>query len=309
MKFGDNLKALRKRKKISQEVLAEKVGVSRQSVSKWELGEAYPEMANILALCTLFHCQITDLVNDAMVDVDSLDEETKMSIVKFKKDKQHKMKMLSKAVYVLARICKVFTSVGGSFLIAFMLVFPFLVKEIKVEDNTIEIFDYKASYERTDDEIRFIPISTQEEFEEFTLTDKYETFNTMEVINVFKNNSDITIIGLMEVAFIFILGANFLMYLTFKHFEKLFYNIHNGEMPFSLENVDHIKKMATFMIIYIILPNISTVIVELLSGLSINSGFDTINIIYILFLFSMAYIFEYGYEIQLDSKGKMYGEE
>lgn len=36
MKFGDNLRIIRKSKKISQEDLAEKVGVSRQSVSKWE---------------------------------------------------------------------------------------------------------------------------------------------------------------------------------------------------------------------------------------------------------------------------------
>ena len=38
MKFGDNLKNLRKLKKLSQEDLAIKVGVSRQSVSKWETG-------------------------------------------------------------------------------------------------------------------------------------------------------------------------------------------------------------------------------------------------------------------------------
>lgn len=38
MKFGDNLRTLRNRKKLSQENLAERVGVSRQSVSKWECG-------------------------------------------------------------------------------------------------------------------------------------------------------------------------------------------------------------------------------------------------------------------------------
>ena len=38
MKFGENLKQIRKTKKISQEELAEKLGVSRQSVSKWETG-------------------------------------------------------------------------------------------------------------------------------------------------------------------------------------------------------------------------------------------------------------------------------
>ena len=80
MKFGDNLRSLRKSKKISQEALADKVGVSRQSVSKWETGEAYPEMNNILQLCKIFNCEINSLVNDNMVDLDSLDEEmTKLS--------------------------------------------------------------------------------------------------------------------------------------------------------------------------------------------------------------------------------------
>ena len=64
MKFGENLKKLRKLKKISQEELAERVGVSRQSVSKWETGDAYPEMNNILELCKIFKCNIGELVND-----------------------------------------------------------------------------------------------------------------------------------------------------------------------------------------------------------------------------------------------------
>lgn len=41
MKFGDNLRKLRKSKKLSQEELAEKMQVSRQSVSKWETGLSF----------------------------------------------------------------------------------------------------------------------------------------------------------------------------------------------------------------------------------------------------------------------------
>ena len=54
MKFGENLYNLRKSAKISQEKLAEEVGVSRQSVSKWENGESYPEMDNMLKICKIF---------------------------------------------------------------------------------------------------------------------------------------------------------------------------------------------------------------------------------------------------------------
>ena len=64
MKFGDNLKKIRILKKLSQEDLAEKINVSRQSISKWETGDAYPTMNNLLELCKIFHCKINDLVND-----------------------------------------------------------------------------------------------------------------------------------------------------------------------------------------------------------------------------------------------------
>lgn len=60
MKFGDNLRQIRKSKKMSQEQLAEKVNVTRQSVSKWENGESYPEMNNILELCKIFNCKLNE---------------------------------------------------------------------------------------------------------------------------------------------------------------------------------------------------------------------------------------------------------
>ena len=62
MKFADNLYFLRKRDKITQEDLAEKLNVSRQSVSKWETGEAYPETEKLLVLCDLFNVSLDDLM-------------------------------------------------------------------------------------------------------------------------------------------------------------------------------------------------------------------------------------------------------
>ena len=54
MTFKDNLLRLRKENNLSQEDLAEKLGVSRQAISKWETGTAAPELANLYALCELF---------------------------------------------------------------------------------------------------------------------------------------------------------------------------------------------------------------------------------------------------------------
>ena len=48
---------------------------------------------------------------------------------------------------------------------------------------------------------------------------------------------------------------------------------------------------------------------EVFSNLDGESAFELVSILEILIIFSMSYIFEYGYEIQKDSKGKMYKEE
>ena len=63
------------------------------------------------------------------------------------------------------------------------------------------------------------------------------------------------------------------------------------------------------MILVTILPNIMGVIFELILKVDLDIGFELFSLVEILFLFSIAYIFQYGYEIQLDSKGKMYGDE
>lgn len=50
MSFAENLKETRKRNQMSQEELAEMLGVSRQAVSRWELGDGYPEVEKLIIL-------------------------------------------------------------------------------------------------------------------------------------------------------------------------------------------------------------------------------------------------------------------
>jgi transcriptional regulator with XRE-family HTH domain len=50
MSFADNLQSKRKEKQLSQEELAERIGVSRQAISKWEQGSGYPETEKLLIL-------------------------------------------------------------------------------------------------------------------------------------------------------------------------------------------------------------------------------------------------------------------
>lgn len=63
MSFRDNLQHLRASRNMTQEQLAMLVGVSRQSVTKWEAERACPEMDKLLKLCQIFDCSLDDLVS------------------------------------------------------------------------------------------------------------------------------------------------------------------------------------------------------------------------------------------------------
>lgn len=62
MSFGENLQTIRKRNQLSQEGLAEMLGVSRQAVSKWELGEGYPEVDKLLILSKKLNVSLDSLL-------------------------------------------------------------------------------------------------------------------------------------------------------------------------------------------------------------------------------------------------------
>ncbi len=62
MSFGENLQKIRKKNHLSQEGLAEMLGVSRQAVSKWELGEGYPEVDKLLILSKKLNISLDSLL-------------------------------------------------------------------------------------------------------------------------------------------------------------------------------------------------------------------------------------------------------
>lgn len=64
MGFGDKLQFHRKSKSMSQEQLAAKIMVSRQAVSKWELGNSLPDTENLLQISKLLDLSIDYLLND-----------------------------------------------------------------------------------------------------------------------------------------------------------------------------------------------------------------------------------------------------
>lgn len=82
MNFSDNLKKIRKENNLSQEQLAEMLGVSRQAVSKWESNLAYPEMDKMIQIAKKFNLNIDDLINQDVSEVNN-NKQAKININKY----------------------------------------------------------------------------------------------------------------------------------------------------------------------------------------------------------------------------------
>ena len=294
---------------MSQEKLAEKMNVSRQSVSKWENGESYPEMEKIIKLCNIFHCKINDLIYEDMSDIDSLDEDIKMSVVKFKEEKQRKIKGVSKAIYIIAIIGKIAITMAIPIIALLLIVTPIFISNIELRDNTII---FKGV--RIDDKITI----TEEKAEngailklkvnDVLIADETNQQAISQMKNVLENNSKGQIIAFLELGFGCLIICLVLYRMVLNRLEKLFININQGDTPFTLENVRYIKQMAKLMIIALALPSCGGILFERILSTDLDVGFELFDIIQILFLFGISYIFEYGYELQQDTKAKMYGE-
>ena len=71
MTFSEKLTGLRRKSGMSQEQLADRLGVTRQSVSKWEGGTAMPELVKLISLSELFGVSVDYLVKDWMEEPDN----------------------------------------------------------------------------------------------------------------------------------------------------------------------------------------------------------------------------------------------
>ena len=78
--IGIKIKALRTEKQLTQEDLAVLIGVSRQTLSKWENGHSYPDIGSVVLLTDVFNISLTELLKGS-----SVDEAQKIKKLKFKK--------------------------------------------------------------------------------------------------------------------------------------------------------------------------------------------------------------------------------
>lgn len=66
MNFSEKLKEIRKNEGLSQEQLAEKIGVSRQAITKWETGKGLPDVENMVMIAEIFKTTLDELLRDSV---------------------------------------------------------------------------------------------------------------------------------------------------------------------------------------------------------------------------------------------------
>lgn len=111
MNFCEQLTKLRKEKGISQEALAEVIGVSRQAISKWETGATQPEMSNILRLCEILNVSPNELLcHEVPVDLSEESDQPPSANDSQTTSKRPRMKLI---IALLLVICFVSGTVLG----------------------------------------------------------------------------------------------------------------------------------------------------------------------------------------------------
>lgn len=79
MQIGEQLQRQRKRHEMSQETLAKKLHISRQSISKWENGTSLPSFANVVAISELFEISLDELIKGDVELMDQFEHSTKLN--------------------------------------------------------------------------------------------------------------------------------------------------------------------------------------------------------------------------------------
>lgn len=224
MNFSDNLIKLRKTKGWSQEDLADKLSLSRQAISKWEVGTSKPDIDNLINLSKLFKVSIDQLVNNEIIVTEAVSFDVK------KNDKKKKVLTLLKRLFIVLAIIYVVNVIYN-----FAVLFTITQAELKYKelDNyhyIITTYDNEGLREKEecwfkDGVLKKISkiyskneINTLETYINYNEKTGYMKNNNDEKINITKEIVDTNFSNLNS------LYNNFPKTLTEKDIEKIFLN-------------------------------------------------------------------------------------
>ena len=184
-----------------------------------------------------------------------------------------------------------------------MIIVPVITGSIKVDasNNTMKIFDTEFTYTRNDQEI----VITDKD-NSTTIDDKDAVYALNKVFDYLEKNDLTEITALLEITFVFVIVLIVLTFMILGKVRKLFNSIHDGDTPFTMENVEYIRKIALLLIITAAVKIFGGVATSLFVSNNSSFSFSLTDVMYILILYAAAYIFEYGCSLQAKSDKKIY---
>ena len=135
VKIGKYIAQKRKNLGLTQREIAEQLGMSDKSVSKWERGVCLPEVSVYMELCRIIGISLNEFIAGEDIEQVELQEKSEQNILDVTKDGNYKKRRLKAIIAVLVCICVAVTSLSGYL----------LWKRFHVETNYIEPFDENSA--------------------------------------------------------------------------------------------------------------------------------------------------------------------
>ena len=213
---------------------------------------------------------------------------------------QKRLKGVSKAAAILAVIGKVCLIIAIPFLVLVMVAIPLVFKDVKITKDEIaykSVAAIKVDESRTKIDVYYKNdlIHTEENAGTIVkLLDKIDDNTSSKIVKYVDSSLGVAIVSII------------IMIVVLSKVRKLLKNINTGDTPFTEENVELLKKIATLLIVDIVVPMVMTIILNLVFDIDLNNTFAYANIFEILFIICLVFIFRYGVLLQKNSKEKIY---
>ena len=120
MSFGENVGYYRRQLNLTQEELAERLFVSRQTVSRWETDSTFPDVETIISLCDIFGCDMDTLVRGSAEGGEKRDMAPKKDPILEMKDELKKKRLLSERIIGAVAATTVLLSILAYMMVGFL---------------------------------------------------------------------------------------------------------------------------------------------------------------------------------------------
>lgn len=207
---------------------------------------------------------------------------------------QNSLRTLSKVIEIIAKIGKILITICIPFVILAIVIIPLLFTKLKVSNDIIYVNDNAITFKEKNNHVDVYMNDTKIGDGDIEIYRKIK--------NILEDKSLENIIIVLEISLVIATVGLFFIRILLKNLEKLFKNIHDLDSPFTLENASLFRKMAINLIIIVVITNISDFLFEIFFNFDFSSDIGFANIMEILILFSLSFIFEYGYKIEKNHK-------